>query len=424
VGPEGLIITVAGSGQAGFSGDGGPATEAQLASPSGVALGPDGFMYIADTDNHRIRRVGPDGTIVTVAGNGTPGFGGDNGPAARVQLHTPAGVAVSPSGRLYIADAGNHRIRQVTTAGIITTLAGDGTPGFGGDGGPATEAQLSFPSGVALGLDGALYLADLFNNRIRRVGLNGTISTVAGTGSTAFNGENQPAAMAALDNPAGIALGPEGNLYIADTFHYRVRRLAPALPSFALDMISVVSDDGREQYIFSSAGRHLRTEDTQTGATRYEFFYTNGRLSQLKDVHGNTTTIERDANGNPTAIVAPFGQRTTLRLDANDYLDRITNPAGEAVTFTYQPDGLMTDMVDARQFAYHFTYDAQGRLIAVLDLSLTRARTRSCNASTTTSLGMCFSTPIQAFDPLALPEDSMTSTQNLLASGLGTMMPR
>ena len=166
---SGIITTVAGSGLWGYSGDGGLATSAQLFLPFGVAVGPDGSLYIADTNNHRIRRVDPSGIITTVAGSGLWGYSGDGGPATSAQLSGPFGVTVGPDGSLYIADTGNSRIRQVDPSGTIRTVAGTGARSYGGDAGPATSAFLYDPRGVAVGLDGSLYIADTDNHRIRRV---------------------------------------------------------------------------------------------------------------------------------------------------------------------------------------------------------------------------------------------------------------
>ena len=220
----GNISTVAGTGTAGSAGDGGPATSAQLDNPDNVALDAAGNLYIADFDNHRVRKVTPAGVISTYAGAGTPGSTGDGGPAASAQLHFPAGVALDAAGNLYIADFNNHRIRKVTPAGMISTYAGTGTSGFSGDGGPATSALLHFPASVAL--DGAdhLYITDQSNNRIRRVdAVTGNISTVAG-GGTAL-GDNGPAASARFNSPAGITFDCAGNLYIADFNHHRIRKV-------------------------------------------------------------------------------------------------------------------------------------------------------------------------------------------------------
>ena len=224
--PGGTISTYAGTGTEGFSGDGGPATAAHLDRPDGVALDSAGNLYIADLGNSRIRKVTPGGTISTYAGNGGYGFWGDGGPATAAQLR-PRGMALDPAGNLYIADFGNSRVRKVTPGGTISTYAGTGTPGFAGDGGPATAAQLSFPQGVALDSAGNLYIADSNNNRIRKVTPGGTISTYAGTGLQGFSGDGGPAIDAQLWFPVGVALDSAGNLYIADQENQRIRKVTP-----------------------------------------------------------------------------------------------------------------------------------------------------------------------------------------------------
>ena len=225
---SGVISTVAGDGTFGFGGDGGPATAAQLNRPAGVALDGAGNLYIADVNNNRIRKVDASGVISTVAGDGMRGYGGDGGPATAAQLNRPFGVAPDGAGNLYIADSWNSRIRKVDSAGVISTVAGDGMRGFGGDGGAATAAQLSTPVGMALDDAGNLYIADLFNNRIRKVDAAGVISTVAGDGTRGFGGDGGPAVAAQLYYPIGVALDDAGNLYIADENNHRIRRLTPA----------------------------------------------------------------------------------------------------------------------------------------------------------------------------------------------------
>jgi uncharacterized protein (TIGR03437 family) len=229
VSPLGIISTVAGNGNRGFSGDGGPATGASLdlRYPS-VTVDAVGNLYIADTNNNRIRKVNPAGTISTVAGNGGSAFSGDGGQATNASLKSPRGVAVDAAGSLYIADSLNNRIRKVSANGIITTAAGRGNATFSGDGGPATSASLDYPHGVAVDAAGNVYIADTNNNRIRKVSTAGTISTIAGNGDFAFSGDGGPATNASLANPTGVALEASGNLYIADVFSWRIRKVTPA----------------------------------------------------------------------------------------------------------------------------------------------------------------------------------------------------
>src|SRR5271157_2396715 len=220
---NGLITTVVGNGSSGFSGDNGPAASAQLNGPSGVAVDSAGNLYIADTLNNVVRKVSA-GVIATVAGTGTPGSGGDNGPPTSAQLYAPSGIAVDSSGNLYIADSANNRIRLVS-GGVIATIAGTGTPGLSGDNGPAISAQLYAPSGIAVDSSGNLFIADTYNGIIREIS-NGVISTVAGNGTLGYAGDNGPALRAQLNNPYGIAVDSVGNLYIADTADQRIRKVS------------------------------------------------------------------------------------------------------------------------------------------------------------------------------------------------------
>jgi sugar lactone lactonase YvrE len=223
----GIITTIAGNGTLGFSGDGGNATAAQLINPTGVAVDSVGNVYIADPGTHRIRRVSAAGVITTVAGNGNPGFNGDGGPAIAAQLNFPLGVAVDSASNLYVVDTGNERIRKVTPEGVISTVAGNGTAGFSGDGGPATAAQLDAQDGVAVDSAGNLYIADSFNFRIRKVTAAGVISTVAGNGTPGYSGDGGPATAAQIGNPTGVAVDSAGNLYFSDVHFHRVRRVTP-----------------------------------------------------------------------------------------------------------------------------------------------------------------------------------------------------
>jgi RHS repeat-associated protein len=422
VGTDGIISTIAG-GFGGFHGDGGPATQAGLGLPDSVAVAPDGSFYIADTYNKRIRRVGADGIISTVAGNGEYiGSGGDGGPATQAILPFPHSVAIGPDGSLYIESGGfsptewyGRRIRRVGPDGIISTVAGIGDPGYSGDGGPATQAQLISPEGVFVDLDGSFFIADIYNHRIRRVGSDGIITTVAGTGNYGFSGDGGPATQASLNGPYGVAVGPDGRLYIADTWNNRIRRVGQASFTSPMGMAGkyhamdvnahvqlsgangytispddaiVPSDDGTQVYIFNSSGKHLTTLEALTGTPLYTFAYDSaGRLTSITDGDNNVTTIERAANGNPTVIVAPFGQRTTLSLNANGYLSSITNPAGEPVQLRYATGGMLTRMTDPKGGAHEYTYDTLGRLVRDSDPAngvQTLSRIESADAYTIT----------------------------------------
>jgi uncharacterized protein (TIGR03437 family) len=234
---SGLITVVVGNGNGGFTGDGGPATSAELASGlRGLTIDSAGNLYIADTGNNRVRKVNTSGIITTVAGNGTQGFSGDGGPATLAQLKSPNALVVDAAGNLYIADTGNFRIRKVDLSGTITTVAGNGSGqfgGFSGDGGPATSAQLSAPSGVAVDGAGRIFIGDTANMVIRLVDTSGIITTVAGNRSPGYAGDGGAATSAKLDNPASMVVGPDGTVYFVDSANVRVRKLTPAVAASA-----------------------------------------------------------------------------------------------------------------------------------------------------------------------------------------------
>jgi sugar lactone lactonase YvrE len=218
---DGNITTVAGDGIAGFAGDGGLATLAELNDPRGLAADLAGNIYISDTSNQRIRELHTDGTITTVAGNGSAGFSGDGGPATGAGINYPRGLAVDGAGNVYLADTANHRVRRFTIGGSISTFAGNGTGGFSGDG-PAGSVQLNLPRSVAFDSAGHLYISDSGNNRVREV-INGNMTTVAGNGAAGYLGDGGPATSAELNDPFGVGLDAAGNLYIADTLNHRIR---------------------------------------------------------------------------------------------------------------------------------------------------------------------------------------------------------
>ncbi|MGH9850324.1 MAG: SMP-30/gluconolactonase/LRE family protein, partial [Blastocatellia bacterium] len=224
--PANVLVTVAGTGQQGFLGDNSQAVAANLYYPVSPIFDPAGNLYFCDFNNHRIRKITPNGAITTVAGSGVRGYGGDGGPATSAKLNAPTFVALDRSGNLYIGDWLNHRIRKVTASdGVITTVAGNGAAGFGGDGGAATAAQLNGPNGVVVDDAGVLYIADTNNHRVRRVGADGKITTIAGTGQFGFSGDGGPAKDAALNAPFAVIVDGAGDLVVADSGNRRIRKV-------------------------------------------------------------------------------------------------------------------------------------------------------------------------------------------------------
>ncbi len=224
----GAMITIAGTGATGYGGDGGPATAAMLNAPDAVAVDGSGNVFFSDQGNNRVREVvKATGTIITVAGTGGAGYNGDGEQATAAMLNQPNGVAVDSAGNVYISDWHNNRVREVVkTNRAIITVAGTGAAGYGGDGGPATAAQINYPGGVAVDAGGNVFIGDSFNNRVREVvQATGIITTVAGTGATGYGGDGGSATAALLDEPNGVAVDASGNVYIADSYNYRIREV-------------------------------------------------------------------------------------------------------------------------------------------------------------------------------------------------------
>ena len=235
-----IINTVAGNGSWGYAGDGGPAISAELYSPSAVAVDDSGNFYIADMINDRIRKVNNTGTISTIAGNGynagasggyTGGYSGDGGPATAAELYWPSSIAIDATHNIYFTDAGNNCIRKITPAGIISTIAGTDTAGYSGDGGPASAARLFYPQGLTLDNKGNMFIADCFNNRIRKIDTAGIISTIAGNGygsgsdSGGYSGDGGPADSAELFWPFALAVSPSGSVFIVDMNNNCIRKV-------------------------------------------------------------------------------------------------------------------------------------------------------------------------------------------------------
>jgi hypothetical protein len=221
----GIITTIAGTGVQGFSGDGSAATNAKMQSPEGVAVDGAGNVYIGDPSNYRVRRVDPSGIITTVAGNGTQGNSGDGNPASSAQIGYFWGLATDGGGNLYICDGDNNCIRKVNTAGIISTIAGTGSAGYTGDGIEATNATLNQPRGVYVNSSGEVFIADYLNHCIRKISASGIISTVAGTGMAGYYGDGGPATSAQLSHPVSVAVDAAQNMYLTEPDDQRVRKV-------------------------------------------------------------------------------------------------------------------------------------------------------------------------------------------------------
>jgi uncharacterized protein (TIGR03437 family) len=350
ISPAGVISTVAGTGVAGFSGDGGLAVNAQLNTPTGIFGDSSGNLYIGDPGNQRIRKVNASGIISTLAGNGSEGYGGDGGPANQATLYNASRVAVDASGNVYIADQSNHRIRKVTPAGIITTFAGNGagTPAsgaFSGDGGPAVDASLNNPTAVAVNGAGVLYIADQFNQRIRKVAVNGTITTIAGTGVAGPGGDGGPATAAMLNYPGGMTVDSAGNIYFNDDLNFRTRVISVdgTIHTIAGTGVEGFSGDGGAATSANLSGNFGVTLDLL--GNMYIADSTNNRIREIYGaVPGATPEISSAAftnaasfasGGSPGAIATLFAGNVTRNLTGVIYSPSVplsTTLAGTTLT--------------------------------------------------------------------------------------------
>ncbi|HXB13988.1 MAG TPA: hypothetical protein VNZ45_18505, partial [Bacteroidia bacterium] len=343
--PSGFINTIAGNGTAGYSGDGGQASAAELNFPAGVAMDASGNMYIADLLNQRIRKISVSGRITTIAGNGVSGFSGDGGQATNAQLANPFGVAVDPAGNIYIADQFNNRIREVSSSGIINTIAGTGVGSYSGDAGQATAATLNRPFDVSLDAAGNIYIADYANNRIRKIDKTGIINTIAGNGAASFSGDGGPATAASLHGPTGISLDASDNLYITDQANARIRELfilctttatmgsqSNVLCNGAGASVTVTANSGTPPYVYSWNTAPIQTNATATGLTAGTYKVT------ITDFVGCTASASILITEPPAIVI---GMASTQATCGNSNGTATATPTGGtgAYTYSWAPSG-------------------------------------------------------------------------------------
>ena len=337
VSPGGTVTTVAGNGVNTYSGDGGPAASASLNLPEGIAVDGTGNLFIADTSNHRIRMVGPGGGITTVAGNGAKGYSGDGSPATSASLAYPIGIAMDRAGNLFIADSDNNRIRVVSPGGIITTVAGNGAAGYSGDGGPATSASLNYPVDVAVDGAGDLFIADGGNNRVRKASPGGTITTIAGNGAWSYSGDGGPATSAGL-SASGVALDSAGNLFIADSSNSRIRWVSPGgtIATVAGDGVPGYSGDGGPAT--SASLSYPRGLALNSAGDLLIADYGNFRIREVPVVAAALAVVVSAAGGTapvaPGSIVSIYGSNLATTGTSATILPLPTNLGGTSVTIT------------------------------------------------------------------------------------------
>ena len=324
----GIISNVAGNGylattnSGAYSGDGGPATAAELNEPGDIAFDTIGNLYITDYNNNRIRMVNTSGVISTIAGNGTKSFSGDGGQATAAELNQPEGIVIDHAGNIYIADAANSRVRKIiASTGIITTFAGNATYGYSGDGGPATAAELDYPCGLAFDNSNNLFIADYFNNRIRKVSTSGVITTIVGNGygapsSGGYSGDGGQATAGELYNPIDIKLDTAGNFYIADQLNHRLRMI-----SAATGIISTIAGNGISGYNGNGGPATAAELDFPTGVAfdaSKNIYLTDGGNNVIQEIY-TTTGIELISNSANTLVYPnPSSTEVTFKISSGD----------------------------------------------------------------------------------------------------------
>ena len=459
------IITIAGNGTAGYSGDGGPAIDAELNIPRILAFDSQGDLFVTDQFNNVVREITPgtdgllsDGTITTVAGDGKAGYSGDGGPATDAELDGPTGLAFDPAGDLFIADQVNNRIREVVKAtGDIVTYAGTGTAGYTGDGGPATDAEINSPRGISTDASGDLFIAEWGNHVIREVvKLTGDIITVAGDGKAGFSGDGGPATDARLEGPLDVAVDSLGDVFITDSYTYRVREVVKATG----DIITVAGDgtfgysgDGGPATdaetapggvavdpagdvfitdVYNNVVREFTTAVTVTvtQAVANQVAIISDPLTLIAGVHGGPITVQlEDADGDPiTSTVAQTIQLSTTSSagafydSAGNAITSVTIPAGQSTaTFDYADIKAGTPTITATDSALNSSSNQQ----ETVDPAAASQLVIHTQPSSTATAGQAFAT-----QPVIYEEDQYGNLETgdngtvvtaSLASGSGTL---
>ncbi|MBP7276394.1 MAG: hypothetical protein KBA51_09355, partial [Kiritimatiellae bacterium] len=365
--PNGIIHRFAGGGSlADLTGDGFPATETRFYNLADIAVLPDGSVILRQgVESKRnygtiLRRITPDGIIQTIAGTGDYGSSGDGGPARLAELRFDQ-MAAGPDGSIYINDFSSARIRRISPDGIIQTICGRGSS-FA-DGILAKDADIDDVEALCTGPDGSVYF---YNNSgirsfVRRISPDGIISTLGGNGKNTETGDGGLAGATGVRLHYHSAISPQGHYVFPESAENRVRAIVVPWPDYVEAPFRLISADGQEVYHFSETGRHLATVNAVSGVIVYSFEYNSqGWLTAIEDRWGKRTRIERDGEGAPTAIVAPGGQRTLLRLNARGFLEAVENPSGGEFAFTYDEGGLLTSFTDPRGQRHDYEYDWLG----------------------------------------------------------------
>jgi len=317
---SGVISTIAGNGTGGFSGDGGSALSASLYVPAGMAFDKSGNLFIAENANHRIRKINPSGIISTIAGIGTAGYSGDGGSATAAELRQPVDIAIDTFGNLYVSDAYNYCIRKINTSGIISTYAGNGISGYSGDGGQATNAQMKLPTQIELDATGNLYISDKSDNRIRKVTPTGIITTVAGIGTIGFSGDGSTAISAQFRGPSGVLIIAD-SLFIADQANYRIRKVDASgiITTIAGNGVSGYSGDGGPAILAELNAPYCLATDLSKN-----IYFSDGASHCIRKISYNTSNVNVIEISQVNTVIYPNPATTELKITSATKINQVT----------------------------------------------------------------------------------------------------